>query len=200
VGTRFSLPDRRPGPIIFGPSLFHPIPHRAASLKICIVSDSHDRAPLLAAAVAAAKADGAQAVVHCGDLIGAQTLRPLLALGLPVHLVNGNNQGDPMALGNLCRQSGGLLTYHGNDADLTLAGRRLFATHYPHYGQGIACTGDYDVVCCGHSHVASVALQPNVKGGGTWLVNPGTVAGLGAPATWAMGDLAELQFEIRGNA
>ena len=50
-------------------------------MKICIVSDSHDRAPMLAAAVGEAKAAGAEAVIHCGDLIGANTLRPLLELG-----------------------------------------------------------------------------------------------------------------------
>lgn len=169
-------------------------------MRIGIVSDSHDRAPALAAAVAAAKAAGAEAIVHCGDLIGANTLRPLPALGLPVHFVHGNNLGDAVALCNLCSESGGLLTYHGNDADLVLGGRRIFATHYPHYGLGIACTGDYDVVCCGHSHAASVVLQPNVRGGDTWLVNPGTVAGLGAPATWILGDLATLHFDIRSNA
>lgn len=169
-------------------------------MKICIVSDSHDRAPLLAAAVAAARDDGAAAVVHCGDLIGANTLRPLLALGLPVHFVSGNNLGDPVALWNLCAGSGGLLTYHGNDADLTLGGRRICATHYPHYGRALACTGDYDVVCCGHSHEARVVAQRNVAGGQTWLVNPGTVAGLGAPATWILGDLDALTFAIRDGA
>ena len=64
-------------------------------MKICIVSDSHDRAPMLAAAVASAKEAGAEAVIHCGDLIGAMTLRPLMQLGLPVHVVHGNNLGDP---------------------------------------------------------------------------------------------------------
>lgn len=166
-------------------------------MKICIVSDSHDRAPMLAAAVAAAKAAGAEAVIHCGDLIGAMTLRPLLQLGLPVHVVHGNNLGDPVALWNLCDASGGLITYHGADIDLRLAGRRLFATHYPHYGRGLACTGDYDIVCCGHSHVASVVQQPTIGGGATWLVNPGSVGGLGAPATWLLADLANLDFEIR---
>jgi hypothetical protein len=28
-------------------------------------------------------------------------------------------------------------------------------------------------------------------------VNPGTVAGLAAPATWMLGDLATMRFEIR---
>ncbi|PKO62318.1 MAG: metallophosphoesterase [Betaproteobacteria bacterium HGW-Betaproteobacteria-18] len=166
-------------------------------MKICVVSDSHDRAPMLTAAVAAARKAGAELVIHCGDLIGAMTLRPLLQLGLPVHVVHGNNQGDPVALWNLCRESAGLITYHGADIDLRLAGRRLFATHYPHYARGLACTGDYDVVCCGHSHVASVVQQPTLGGGMTWLVNPGSVAGLGAAPTWLLADLANFEFEIR---
>jgi len=166
-------------------------------MKVCIVSDSHDRAPMLAAAVAEAKSAGAEAVIHCGDVIGANTLRPLFAHGLPVHFVHGNNLGEPLALARLGPASGGLVTYHGADAELNLGGRRIFATHHPHYGHGLACTGDYDVVCCGHSHAASVVEQPNVKGGRTWLVNPGTVAGLGGPATWMLADLATLTFDIR---
>ena len=111
-------------------------------MKLCIVSDSHDRAPMLAAAVRAGQREGAQAVLHCGDLIGAMTLRPLLAIGLPVHLVHGNNLGDAQALWGLCRDSGGLITYHGADAMLTLGGRSLFATHHPHYAKG-AVIGRY---------------------------------------------------------
>jgi putative phosphoesterase len=166
-------------------------------VKLCIVSDSHDRAPMLAAAVEEAKAEGAEAVIHCGDVIGAMTLRPLLHLGLPMHVVHGNNLGDAVAMWNLCSSSGGLLTYHGQDADLRFHDRRIFVTHYPHYGRGLACTGDYDIVCCGHSHEAAVVHQPNIKGTRTWLVNPGTVAGLAAPATWILADLAELKFDIR---
>ncbi len=165
-------------------------------MRICIVSDSHDRAPLLAGAVSQAAQAGARAVVHCGDLIGAGTLEPLLALGVPVHLVHGNNLGDAAALHRLCARSGGLITYHGADAVLTLGGRRIFATHHPHYARGIACTGDYDIVCCGHSHQASIARQVTIDGGLAWLVNPGTVAGLGAPPTWLLAELAEPHFRI----
>ena len=76
-------------------------------MKICIVSDSHDRADGLAQAVAEAKAQGAEAVIHCGDLIGAQTLKPALAHGLPVHLIHGNNVGDAQALHRLVSASDG---------------------------------------------------------------------------------------------
>ena len=171
-------------------------------MKICIVSDSHDRAEPLAAAITAAKASGAQAVIHCGDLIGAQTLRSSIKLGLPLHVVHGNNLGDPIAMQKLVMKSAGLLIYYGLDAALKFAGRRIFVTHYPHLGHGMACSGDYDLVCCGHSHSAAITEQPNIKGGRTLLVNPGTVAGIEAPGvdapyTWILGDLEHMTFEIR---
>jgi hypothetical protein len=37
--------------------------------------------------VCEAKEQGAAAVIHCGDLIGAHTLRPAMSAGLPVHLI-----------------------------------------------------------------------------------------------------------------
>ena len=166
-------------------------------MKVCIVSDSHDRADALAHAVREARDHGAGAVIHCGDLIGANTLRSALALGLPLHLIHGNNLGDALALQNLSRASGGLMRYHGADARVELGGRRIFVVHYPEYGYAMACTGDWDLVCCGHSHHAGVEHVANVRGGKTWMVNPGTVAGLSAPATWVLGDLDLMRFEVR---
>jgi putative phosphoesterase len=164
-------------------------------MKICIVSDSHDRADPLAAAVRAAADAGAQAVIHCGDVIGTQTLRAALAVGLPTHVIHGNNLGDPLSLSRCALESKCQLTYHGPDARLELGGRKIFVVHYPEYGYAMACTGDWDLVCCGHSHEAGVSQVKTVKGGSTWLVNPGTVAGLAAPATWMLGDLAAMRFE-----
>ena len=166
-------------------------------MKICIVSDSHDRADALADAVREAAAQGAAAVIHCGDLIGAQTLRPAMSAGLPLHVIHGNNLGDSVMLHRLARDSGGLLQYHGVDARIELGGRRIFVVHYPDYGHAMACTGDWDLVCCGHSHCAGIEQVANVKGGRTWLVNPGTVAALAAPATWILGDLESMRFDIQ---
>jgi predicted phosphodiesterase len=68
--------------------------------------------------------------------------------------------------------------------------------HYHDYGYAMACTGDWELVCCGHSHEARVDRVANVRGGETWLVNPGTVAALAAPATWALGDLLAMRFDL----
>ncbi|HYC36050.1 MAG TPA: metallophosphoesterase family protein [Usitatibacter sp.] len=166
-------------------------------MKVCIVSDSHDRADPLARAVHDAKALGAEAVIHCGDLIGAQTIKPALAAGLPVHAIHGNNLGDPQAMFFQSRMSNGQLQYYGPDAKLELAGRKVFLVHYDHYGYAFACTGEWDLVCCGHSHKAEARQVANVKGGTSWLVNPGTVAALAAPATWVLADLATMRFEVK---
>lgn len=165
-------------------------------MKVCIVSDSHDRADALAQAVQAAAVRGAEAVIHCGDLIGAQSLKPALAAGLPMHLIHGNNIGDTQALHRLSRTSDGQVQYHGADARIELCGRRVFVVHYDDYGYAMACTGDWDLVCCGHSHRAEVRRVDTVRGGSSWLVNPGTVAGLAAPQTWVWGDLATMRFEV----
>jgi uncharacterized protein len=166
-------------------------------VKVCIVSDSHDRADALDQAVREAKAAGAEAVIHCGDLIGAQTVKPALTHGLPMHLIHGNNVGDTQALHFQSRRSEGLLQYHGADARLELGGRRVFVVHYDDYGYAMACTGQWDLVCCGHSHKAEARKVRTVGDTESWLVNPGTVAGLSAPATWALADLAAMRFELR---
>jgi hypothetical protein len=166
-------------------------------MKVCIVSDSHDRADPLASAVREAAAQGAEAVIHCGDVIGTQTLRAALGVGLPMHVIHGNNLGDPVSLSRWARESGGKLHYHGPDARLELGGRRIFVVHYPEYGYAMACTGEWDLVCCGHSHQADLREIRNIKASTTWLVNPGTVAGLAAPATWILADLAAMRFEVR---
>lgn len=166
-------------------------------MRIGIVSDSHDRADLLAQAVRAAGAEGASTIIHCGDVIGAQTLRLAMRAGIPMHVIHGNNLGDSVAMHALAQGSDGLLRYHGPDARLELEGRKVFLVHYPEYGYAMACTGDWDLVCCGHSHEADIRRVTTVKGTQAWLVNPGTVAGLAAPPTWVLGDLDAMRYEIR---
>jgi putative phosphoesterase len=165
-------------------------------MKVCILSDSHDHIALLDAAVEAAVKQGAEAVLHCGDVVAPSTLHCLDKYRLPVHVIHGNNTGDLYTLGRLANREENHIHYHGMDAGLELAGRRIFLVHYPHYAQALASTGDWDLVCCGHSHKAGVEQITNLKGETTHLVNPGTIGGVGrAPATFIMADLESMQFE-----
>lgn len=162
---------------------------------ICIVSDSHDNLRLLEAALAEGKRRGAVTVLHCGDVVAPSTLKVTRQFDMPVHVIHGNNTGDQFTLHRMADKSGGQLFYHGQDAGIELAGRKIFIVHYPHYAEAMATTGDWDMVCCGHDHTAKVEWYDNIKGGKTVLVNPGTVAGIGADSTFIMADLEKMEFE-----
>ncbi len=165
-------------------------------MKICILSDSHDNISLLCTAVADAKQRGAEAVLHCGDIVAPSTLRKLQAYGLPVHAIHGNNTGDLYALSKVSNAPNSVIHYYGQDATFTLDGRRIFLVHYPHYAQGMAVTGDYDLVCCGHTHKVSIERLKNITGTQTVVCNPGTVGGVGGvPASYVFGDLKTMTFE-----
>ncbi len=165
-------------------------------MKICIVSDSHDNRACLEAAVAAAHAGGAEAVLHCGDVVAPSTLEVIRPFDLPVHVIHGNNSGDLYMLGRIASKPANRTHYYGQDAGIELGGKRVFLVHFPHYAEAMAKTGDWDLVCCGHDHKAEIRSIRNLAGSDTWLVNPGTVGGIKAPATWVMGDLATMQFSV----
>lgn len=163
-------------------------------MKVCIVSDSHDNRALLATAVHDAKQKGAEVVFHCGDVIAPTTLRGLPPIGLPVHVIHGNNMGDLVTMHQVMKKFPDIIHYHGMDATLEFAGKRIFLVHYPHYAWAMAQTGDYDLVCCGHDHRLVIEQVDNIKGQQTTLINPGTVGGVGAPPTYVLGDLVSMQF------
>ena len=165
-------------------------------MKICILSDSHDNRETLAAAVTDAKARGAVATLHCGDVVAPNTLRVFQRLEMPVHVIYGNNTGDLYTLSRMAHEPGSLIHFYGQDAGITLHGRKFFLVHYPHYARAMACTGEWDVVCCGHDHKVAITTVPNILGGQTRMVNPGTVGGIGAPPTYVLGDLETLEFTI----
>ena len=166
-------------------------------MKVCIVSDSHDNRALLEAAVREAATLGAEAVLHCGDLVAPSTLNVLKPFGLPIHVIHGNNTGDLYMMSRIAGKPGSLVRFYGQDAGIELVGRKIFLVHYPHYAQALASTGDWDLVCCGHDHCADIRDVANLKGGFTRLVNPGTVGGVAAPPTWVLGNLETMEFEIR---
>lgn len=166
-------------------------------MKICIVSDSHDHRGRLAAAVEDARRLGAEAILHCGDVVAPSTLHAIMPTGLPIHVIHGNNAGDTFHMCRLAQNSGGQVQYHGQDASLILDGRRVFLVHYPHYARAIALTGDYDLVCNGHEHHAHIIQVANIRGGHTLMIDPGSVGGVSGPATYVVGDLGTMEFVIR---
>jgi uncharacterized protein len=163
---------------------------------VCLISDSHDNHELTKQAVSEAIERGAEAILHCGDVVAANTLTVLFEFDIPIHVVHGNNTGDLFVFNRLSADPANKLHYYGQDADIELAGKRIFLVHYPHYAQGLALTGKWDIVCCGHNHKAEVSQVKNILGTTTYLLNPGTVGGIKKPARYIMGDLSTMDFQI----
>ena len=165
-------------------------------MKVCIVSDSHDNRALLKEAGADAHARGAEAILHCGDIVAPSTLSVLREFKLPIYVINGNNTGDMHTMYRMASKPENYIHFYGHDADLDLAGRKIFIVHYPHYAEAMATTGNYDLVCCGHDHKTNIRPVNNIKGKTTLLINPGTVGGVAAPATYVFGSLETMEFDV----
>jgi putative phosphoesterase len=146
---------------------------------VAVLSDIHDNIWNLADALEQVRAASAEVMFFCGDLCAPFTLTQLgHDFSGPVHCVFGNNDGDPRLLLQNA-QAAGNVTLHGQLADLTLAGRRMAVNHYPEIARSMAGSGDFDLVCYGHNHIARVESV----GERTVLANPGEVMGrFGAPS------------------
>lgn len=144
-------------------------------MKILIVSDSHGDTAALRKAIARENPDR---VFHLGDVErDAQRIAASFP-ALPMDAVQGNCDA----------YSGG----SGPDELLVTAGGvNFFLTHGHRYHvkMGTALLfragldAGADVVCFGHTHRAVCKKQ-----NGVWLVNPGSAAGIGAPASYAVAE------------
>lgn len=107
-------------------------------------------------------------VLHCGDVGGQDVVRQFHAW--PTHFVAGNCDYDLDALGQAVRAEN--QHWHELFGDLTIDGRRVALLHsHDHKAFRRACrSGDYDLVCYGHTHVAEIEQSTT-----TLVLNPGAV-------------------------
>jgi len=159
---------------------------------IAVLSDIHDNIWNLADALAQVQAAGAQELIFCGDFCAPFTLSQIgEGFAGPVHAVLGNNDGDPRLL-QLNAQAAGNVTLYGQYAELPLDGRLVAVNHYPEIARRLAESGQFDLVCYGHNHLA--AVEPVGRG---LLANPGEIMGrFGAPS-FGLYDTVSGRFEVR---
>ncbi|MFB6143137.1 MAG: metallophosphoesterase [Halorientalis sp.] len=140
-------------------------------MELGIVSDTHDN--VAAAEEIAERFDerGVETVLHCGDFIAPPLLGAFEGHGLIIHGVLGNNDGEVDGLERTLQDFSEGSELHGREATLTFDGTTV---HLLHGDQGVdevnarAESGEYDVVCYGHFHVAECR---DVQG--TTVLNPG---------------------------
>lgn len=161
-------------------------------MKIAILSDSHDNIWNLEKALTAVNASGAEALLHCGDLIAPFIVAQLAqAFSGPVHIIEGNNDGDGRLQQEVAAQFPHV-TLHGIYAELELGGRKIALIHYPEPARRIAQSGQFDLVCYGHNH-----RQNWEEIGNCHLVNPGEVMGRYGAPSWGLYDTSLHRYKFQ---
>ncbi len=141
-------------------------------MKIAVMSDTHDHLENVEKAVALATERGADVLLHCGDICSPFVMDRLAPFEGPVHVVFGNNDGDPLTISRIAERFSNITVHHHTGVIETEKGLVAF-THYPEHGKGLAATGSYAVVFSGHTHIR-MAEEIN----GTPHINPGEIMGL----------------------
>ena len=137
-------------------------------MRLGVVSDTHGHVELTRPAVRMLESLEVDAVLHCGDIGSAEIVE--LFAAWPTHFVFGNCDYDTRELEAAIRRAG--QTCHGLFGDLDFDGVRVAMLH-SHERQRFRQTidsGDYSLVCYGHTHVAAIDRR-----GDTVVLNPGAI-------------------------
>jgi putative phosphoesterase len=157
-------------------------------MRLGVISDTHGHVELMRPAVRMLESLDVDAVLHCGD-IGSLAVVELLA-AWPAHFVFGNCDSDLANFAAAIEKLG--QTCHGQFGNLEFEGVRVALLH-SHDGRRFRQTissGEYGLVCYGHTHVAAIDRR-----GSTLVLNPGAIYRAN-PHSIAVVDLPVLEATI----
>ncbi len=137
-------------------------------MKIAVISDTHDQIARTERALALLRADGAEAVIHCGDIESPAAVAPFA--GWAAHFVYGNCDWDRQGLARAMADIGA--TLHERFGHLEVEGVRLAFLHGDDARllRDVEASGAYAFLFHGHTHIAGERVS-----GPTRVINPGAL-------------------------
>jgi putative phosphoesterase len=158
-------------------------------MRIGVLSDIHDNIWNLERALA--RLEGTDVLLCCGDLCAPFSLKQIQdAFPGPIHVVLGNNDGDPLLLAQIASQRQGVTLYQPL-VELELDGKKIAVAHYPQIGRALAGSGQYDAVFSGHTHRSRMQQLS-----ATLWANPGEVMGRFGEPSFGVYDTATGKLEV----
>jgi hypothetical protein len=149
-------------------------------MKIGVISDTHTKVKMAKYALEHLVKEGAEFIIHAGDIVEVETLELLKNSGLKYLVVYGNNDAH-------------LAQYHTKynlvqePHYFKLANTKFKLMHLPYY-----MAPDADVVIFGHTHEFEVDFK-----GSTLFLNSGEVCARNKPISeFAMLEVKEANFEV----
>lgn len=133
-----------------------------------ILSDTHNRTDMMAAAMRVLQNHGAEFFIHCGDVGGEHILDFLM--GVRAAFVWGNTDWDHAHLQRYAQTMG--VPCYGPMADLNLDGKRIIAIHGDDHRlrQRLLAEQQCDYLLQGHTHVRDDQRIGRIR-----LINPGAL-------------------------
>ena len=157
-------------------------------MRIGLVSDTHDNAAQVAAAVDTFEQHAVDTVVHCGDFVAPFSVTPFDG-DWEFYAVRGNNDGE-WALEATVEEFG---TYLGEMGEVTLDGQEIAVYHGTSEPivDALVASGSYDYVVHGHTHEAGTEEDE-----GTVRINPGGISIPPAPSGFSVATLETESGEL----
>ena len=160
-------------------------------MKIALLSDVHDYSTNLLIALHSAMEEGCEHLIYLGDIVDVSTLKLMLEeWPHGIDIVFGNNEYDlktHVRVASARKDS----IHHGYDAHIERGGRRIYCSHFPHEALAAAESGKYHAAFFGHTHRAEQSIIR-----GTLLANPGEVAGIRRPPSYAVFETETLSLSF----
>ena len=137
-----------------------------------IISDTHDRLPLLDEAVKRLNEEKVELLLHAGDYVAPFVVPHFKPLKAKLIGVFGNNDGDKELLKKRFTELGAEI--RGKFAEVIVDGLRIALLHGDEVEllRSLIDVGSYDVIVYGHTHEAKTYRK-----GKTLVINPGEVCG-----------------------
>ena len=162
-------------------------------MLVGLISDTHDRLPMVEEAVKRLNEENVGLVLHAGDYVAPFVIPKFKDLKAKLIGVFGNNDGDHEFLKKRFSECEGL-EIRGNFAKIEVDGLKIALLHGTEEEllKGLINSECFDVIVHGHTHKAEIYRK-----GKTLVVNPGEVCGyLTGKSTMALLDTDKQEAKV----
>ena len=137
-------------------------------MRLGIASDTHGHVELTRQAIRMLESLEVDRVLHCGDIGSAEIVEMFAAW--PTDFVFGNCDFNEAALATAIAAAGQTCHYELGKLEIEGCKIALLHSHDRRTFQAVTKSGEWDLVCYGHTHVAKIEQL-----GPTLVVNPGAI-------------------------
>ncbi|NWG10734.1 metallophosphoesterase [Candidatus Bathyarchaeota archaeon] len=162
-------------------------------MLIGLISDTHDRLPIIEEAIKRLNEANVELVLHAGDYVAPFVIPKFKDLKAKLIGVFGNNDGDHELLKKRFNENKNL-EIRGRFAVIQVDGLKIALLHGDEEEllEALIESGGFDVVVHGHAHTAGACRR-----GKTLVINPGEVCGyLSGKSTMALFDTIKREAEV----